>query len=287
MTTSIGILGLGAVGTLMAAHWQGLPLFALTRDGQATAARLQDGDQLLTLPLPAWQGEPLDWLVITTKAAATLPALMPWQTWLPQVKRLLLLQNGMGQHQQVAHWLQTVANTSIPELWAGISTEGGWRRDDGVIVRAGRGEILIGSLAASAPATALPDTTLVDNIEQRQRDKLAINAVINPLTAVWHCRNGELVSVPEYQQQLLALCEEVSQLYQQLGWPLSFDLRQRAVAVATATGANKSSTLQDILAGRPHELDYICGYLLQAADNAGLELPLTRALMQGLQGQQP
>lgn len=284
MTVAIGILGLGAVGTLMAHHWHSQRLFALTRHQQEACCRLEDEGSLHSLTLPAWQGEVLDWLLVTTKAAATLDALRAWQQRLPTVKRILLLQNGMGQHEQVQAWLQQQALDC--ELWAGISTEGAWRRDDGVIVRAGKGEVLIGRWD-SAPSrldepSPLPGCCYVANIHVRQREKLAVNAVINPLTALYRCRNGELLDNPDYYSHFAALCDEVTTLYQQLGWPLSFEPQERIRAVARATATNRSSTLQDRLAGRPDELAFITGYLIRQASQHGLSLPLCATLWQTL-----
>jgi 2-dehydropantoate 2-reductase len=292
-TQTIGILGLGAIGTLMAAHWQGQPLYALTRDRQKRCCQIEDNGQISRFTLPPWQGQKLHWLVITTKAAATITALQHWQSWLDRVDNLLLLQNGMGQHEQLAAWLDQQALPASPHIWAGISTEGAWRRDNGSVVRAGRGEVLIGPMPhhhhtadpangdtnAALTATAPPQTRIVDDIRLRQRQKLAINAVINPLTAKLRCCNGELIHNPDYQPLFLQLCQEISHLYQQLNWPLGFDLTERATAVAIATAANRSSTLQDHLAGRPDELDWISGYLLRAAHSAGLALPLSQQLL--------
>jgi 2-dehydropantoate 2-reductase len=291
---SIGLLGTGAVGTLMASHWRQHRVFALPRD-QASAVTLnlyipnnEAGEQQLQWALPCWQGEALDWLVVTTKAADTLSALQPWLGRLPQVKNLLLLQNGMGQQQQCADWL---TQQELPvRLWAGISTAGGYRRtannaQGSEVVYAGAGQTIAGRWCGndSEDTQLPPDIEAVSDIHNRMREKLAVNAVINPLTAILRCHNGELVSNPLYLPQLQALAAEVDNLYQQLHWPLSQDLTGRVEQVALATAANRSSTLQDILAGRTTELPYICGYLQQQAHNLGLSLPLTDRLMQQLQ----
>ncbi|UXD88448.1 ketopantoate reductase family protein [Thalassolituus hydrocarboniclasticus] len=291
---SIGLLGTGAVGTLMASHWRQHRVFALPRD-KASAVTLnlylpnnEAGEQQRQWALPCWQGEPLDWLVVTTKAADTLNALQPWLSYLPQVNNLLLLQNGMGQQQQCADWL---AQQQLPvRLWAGISTAGGYRREadnaqGSEVVYAGAGQTIAGRWSEddSEDTQLPPEIEAVSDIHNRMREKLAVNAVINPLTAILRCHNGELVSNPLYLPQLQALAAEVDNLYQQLHWPLSQDLTGRVEQVALATAANRSSTLQDILAGRTTELPYICGYLQQQAHNLGLPLPLTDRLMQQLQ----
>lgn len=290
----IGLLGLGAVGTVMAWRWRQCSLFALGREPvQARTLTLDTFDgQREQFTLPAWDGSPLDWLVITTKAGDTLPALQPWLPYLTAVKRLLLLQNGMGQHEAVAGWLQ---HQALPcELWAGVSTEGAYRLRDNSqmrVVHAGAGATQAGplmselmpELVSDSRAELPPAVTLSADIRQPMREKLAINAIINPLTSLLRCANGELVDNPGYLPRLLALADEIAGLYQALGWPLSTPLRQRAMAVATATGANRSSTLQDILAGRATELPWICGYLLHCAEEIQYPLPLTQAMYEQLQ----
>ncbi len=300
---SIGLLGMGAVGTLMASHWRQHKVFALPRDHKsvltlnlftpAAQTAEQQTAEHQQWQLPCWQGEPLDWLVLTTKAGDTLAALKPWLSHLPRVNNLLLLQNGMGQQQQCADWL---AQHRLPtKLWAGISTAGAYRRaannpQGSEVVFAGAGQTIAGRWAQENPAdndntdtTALPPgIEAVRDIPARMREKLAVNAVINPLTAVLRCHNGELVSNPLYLPQLQALAAEVADLYQQLHWPLPQDLSERVQQVAQATAANRSSTLQDILAARPTELVFICGYLQQQAQSLGLTLPLTARLMRQL-----
>lgn len=288
-TLRIGILGMGAIGTLMAWHWRQHTVSVLGRTPDTSCQRqLTLLDQTdTTFTLPSWQGETLDWLVMTTKATQTLDALAPWQHRLKQVKRLLLLQNGMGQQQEVEHWLQQHQLTC--DIWLGISTEGAFRPASGHVVYAGAGQTVVGPVneADTAGVTLPPQLQHVTDIQQRQRDKLAINAIINPLTGLLRCCNGELVSNPDYQPQLIALAAEVQALYQHLGWyrdsPSVPNLIERSQQVATATARNKSSTLQDILAERPTELPYICGYLLTIAQQQQWPMPITQRLYRELQ----
>ncbi|WP_284188338.1 ketopantoate reductase C-terminal domain-containing protein, partial [Zoogloea oryzae] len=52
----------------------------------------------------------------------------------------------------------------------------------------------------------------------------------------------------------------------------------RVAAVAAATGANRASMLQDVLAGRKTEIDAITGVLLALADRHGLPAPTHQAV---------
>lgn len=280
---SIGILGTGAIGSLMAYHWRQQQLFALPRQRHSTSISVLPqalGRPLWHAKLPYWQGQPLNWLVVCTKAADTLPALQAWQTQLSQVGNLLLIQNGMGQQQQVAEWLKQ-QGLALP-LWAGMCTEGAFRQNS-TVVYAGVGKTLVGLWPSLPSSQPLPKPLEYSaDISAALKQKLAINAVINPLTGLLKCRNGELLSNPLYREQLLALCAEISELYQALGWSLSQPLAEHAQQVAQATAQNKSSTLQDIEAGRNTELAYITGFLLEQAQAIGYSVPLSRELYRAL-----
>lgn len=283
---NIGILGLGSLGSLMAYHWQDHSLFSLPRTAQSRLkVKVNNQGDLWQAELAGWQGEPLDWLVVCTKAADTLSALQQWQSFLPQVNNILLLQNGMGQQQQTADWL-TQQQLNAP-LWVAMCTEGAYRDND-TVVYAGIGKTLIGLWPENKVSTntqannLLPHTELTQNIKQHLLSKLAINAVINPLTAYYRCKNGELVNTPILKQQLIALSEEVGGLYQALHWPLNKPLPELCQQVALATADNTSSTLQDVLANRPTELPFISGYLLEQAQAIAYDLPLTQKLYNAL-----
>jgi len=311
MTESVAILGVGAIGTVMAFWWQQRQPLACLRPtddhtalqrklsfSEVVAAQLPE-DLLATsefttastselqLSLPGWQNETLEWLLLSTKASATLPALQNIKTRLAKVKNILLLQNGMGQQQQVAEWLAEASPTT--RLWLGSSTDGAYLKenhDTPHYFYAGLGEVVVGPAETSLPASAIklpPHCQPVDNIHQRLFNKLAINAVINPLTALYRCPNGELISNPDYRERFLQLTAEVSRLGNQLQWRLVSDFEQLVESVAVRTAANRSSTLQDLDAGRATELPWILGYVLEQAQRHNIRVPIATELAQQLE----
>ena len=119
--------------------------------------------------------------------------------------------------------------------------------------------------------TVLPDVAWHNNIRAELWRKLAVNCVINPLTAIWNCPNGELRHHP---QEIMQICEEVAAVIQREGHHTSAeDLRDYVMQVIDATAENISSMLQDIRALRHTEIDYINGFLLRRARAHGIAVP--------------
>ena len=108
--------------------------------------------------------------------------------------------------------------------------------------------------------------------------KLLVNAAINPLAALFRVTNGELLSAP-HRVLLDALIAEAWPVLHAHGLALDeATAHARVHAVASATAANRASMLQDVLAGRPTEIDAITGVLFSMADAAGMEVPTHRAV---------
>ncbi len=285
----IVIAGVGALGTLMAWHCRFETLFTHNRRQQTefslqTSASASDiSPQVDTFSAPLWRGENIDWLIITTKAAATLEILSDLKDHLKNTSRILLLQNGMGQQEDASAWLER--NGINTELWVASSTEGAYKANDGTVIYAGKGQTLAGRWQPSgetARAQLPPAMKLTNDIKQVLHEKLAINAIINPLTAHYRCRNGELLTSTGKHSEFKALSIEVATLFKELNWKTGFDIQQQAEKVAAATAQNQSSTFQDVLHQRRTELPYICGYLLQHARQNGLNAPLTESLYQSI-----
>lgn len=111
--------------------------------------------------------------------------------------------------------------------------------------------------------TALPKVDYHANIQVKQWLKLAINCVINPLTAINNVSNGQ-INHPSYQSTIITILEEIIAVAQAEGVMLDLrELIQRVKLVAQATANNSSSMRCDVLANRRSEIDYINGYIHQ------------------------
>lgn len=195
----------------------------------------------------------------------------------------LTLQNGLNNRAA----LRAVLGRERVAL--GVTSQGATVIGPGVVRHAGHGPTYIGRDAALGPAqracladlatlfnTAGFDTHLVDDTDALVWGKLAVNAAINPLTALLRVPNGFLVEHEVLLDIMRRTAAEVAAVAAAQGIILADDADERAVALATAT--NRSSMLQDVERGAPTEIDAICGAVARAGAAAGVATPLNARL---------
>lgn len=134
------------------------------------------------------------------------------------------------------------------------------------------------------------EARVVGDIHRARLQKLLANVCLNPVTALFRVRNGELAKSP-YSIFAEALATEAAPVLAAEG--LSITRRQairRVMDVAKITAGNRSSMLQDVLAGRRTENDHLTGALLRLARKNRVAVPthaafhrLIRVIEQGLE----
>ena len=170
----------------------------------------------------------------------------------------------------------SLQNGLVDEVPQGISTAGAHRRRSQVVI-ATTGETLLppgfedfaDTLRAAGMAARV--STEIDRVRYL---KLLANVCINPVTALFRIRNGEVARAP-YVGITRTLASEAADV---LRVP-----RKRALAhvmkVAHATARNRSSMLQDIEARRRTEIGQLTGALLQIAARRRVEAPTHQAML--------
>jgi 2-dehydropantoate 2-reductase len=190
----------------------------------------------------------------------------------------LTLQNGLGNREALVRAL------GAGRVGLGTATAGATLLGPGWVRPGGEGEIHAEDHPRLPPLTALLSgagfsVSKTGNVESLVWGKLAINAAINPLTALLRVPNGELLERPEARELMRAVAREAAGIASAKGIRLPFDDPTGAAeSVARRTAGNTSSMLQDVLRGAPTEVDAICGGIVAAAHELGLEAPVNETL---------
>lgn len=278
----LAIVGQGAIGSLFAYYWQSLKPKILLRcllkpskelvllDGQAS--------NIHTLKEHIYQPRDtaFDILIVPIKCYQVKALINSIADWLLPSTVLLLVQNGMGG----AHLLaQAFPNNAI---YVGTSTDAVFTANEHTYQVTAYGKLAFGLFHApnhniNALAELMqtfsqyhPNANICKNVDEILFRKLAINAAINPLTAILDIKNGQLL---EHQAELEQVYQELHAIYQSLQLPFSFDdIKQSTEQVIHSTADNYSSMHQDVSFGRPTEVEGVLGFLIEQAQSADIQI---------------
>ena len=173
-------------------------------------------------------------------------------------------------------------------------------QDDGSAYRP-----LRNTVAALTNLTRLSTTWKpISHVETAMKRKLVVNSVVNPLTALLGCRNGDLLESGESMKIMKRVCFEAAEAFamqaqqEEGSWNdrekrsrtrsgfsrVSPALAPRALEeeclrVIRVTSGNISSMLSDVRLGSYTEIDYIAGYLVGLGRSFGLPMTTTTTLL--------
>jgi 2-dehydropantoate 2-reductase len=294
----IAVVGSGAMGSLFAArlaplaevtmiaHWA--PQLAALRQRGLTLeepdgrrAQLQPGTLEVTSEPAAVV--PVDVALILVKSYQIARAAGEAAMLLAPDGIVLTLQNGLGNREILG------AAVGPERALAGTTSEGATLLEPGIVRHAGRGLTYLGanqaqSARAATLATLLEEagfaTRLESNVEALLWAKVAVNAGINPLTALLGTENGFLLQHEPARELMIAAAEEAAAVAAALGCHLPLPpAGERVVQVARATAANSSSMLQDLRNRRQTEIEAITGAVVTTGATHGIATPVNDALL--------
>ena len=124
------------------------------------------------------------------------------------------------------------------------------------------------------------NTLVSKNIREAIYRKLIVNAVINPLTALFGVKNGQLPANCTRLQLMEQLFEETRTILALEEAEIAAVRFDQVLHICEATSSNSSSMLSDVLADRETEIVTINGAIVEMASHRGNEAPLNNALVQ-------
>ncbi len=208
-----------------------------------------------------------DIIILCLKSFHIASALKEISAQLQDNVTIVLAHNGMG---TLAELPQSIIDKY--NIYALLTTHGCLRTAPLTITHTGIGVTDIGLLSgfddlkqqkilSQLLNSALSPVKYHQEIRHKQWLKLAINCVINPLTAINNIENGKINNA-EYFPIVTVLLTEIVSVAGTQGIELNLtELRQAVKNVALTTAKNSSSMRCDVLANRRSEIDYINGYI--------------------------
>lgn len=293
---NITILGVGAMGTLFGSYLSASAQVTLVGSWQAQIETLQTHPLTIIQPddrtEQKWvkitsqidQAPPADIILILVKSYRTAQAAQLAARLLRPEGLVISLQNGLGNLDSLT---SVMGSKRVNQ---GVTTHGATLLAPGRLHHTGYGLTSLGISPENRVWTqrvvdlfnnAGLETRSSENIAGLVWGKLAINAGINPLTALLEVPNGTLASDEALRPIMIAAATEVASVAQAQGIVLPFaNIAEQAVQVSLATARNRSSMLQDISRAAPTEIEAICGAVTQIGQRLNIPTPINNLLFQ-------
>ena len=163
-----------------------------------------------------------------------------------------------------------------------VTTHGCFETQPFDVTHAGPGTLWVADDEAFATLSASEalNVVRVSETEMKERlwKKLAVSCVLNPLTALHSCRNGE--ALPGREDTCRAVCAEIASLD---GCPSTApDLEEAIYQCVAENAANYSSMYQDVAAGRRTEVDALSSWVVDRARGGAPESARLAAAVRAL-----
>jgi len=227
-----------------------------------------------------------DLILLSVKSADTVAVAKALSPILRPNALILSLQNGVDNCTRLRPYIVQAAFPAV--VYVAVGMQG-----PGRVKHFGRGELVIGDpeSGASSPAedslraiarvfeSAGIPCAVSPEIKHALWKKFLVNCTYNGISALGQMPYGEMVQVPQIQSLIEALTEEFIQVAQAEG----VDLSPEEAALANQTIARtmpgqRSSTAQDLARGKPTEIDYLNGVVVEIAHRHGISAPTHRAI---------
>jgi 2-dehydropantoate 2-reductase len=312
----IAILGVGAIGGLMAARLaragcevmlfsrgetaQALSAVGLlldTPDGRTIALSpdrwtvIDTNTEEFSLEKHGWA----DYAILCGKSHSIAPLCRLAEQVLTVNGLGLCLSNGIGHMEKLSNYL------GRHRVLGSSTTHGAIRIGPGEIRWTSRGHIVLGTPEDNELEPVEPRVDRLisvldecglepkwsEDIEKEIWVKLLLNVAINPVCAIAGILNGELLNDPGLFETGLAAMEEAARVATAQGVDMSdIDLAYTLEDLCRKTADNRVSMLQDLMAGRETEIDAICGEIIKRGEELGISTPRNHtlhALVKGIQ----
>lgn len=283
----IAVMGAGAVGCyyggLLARAGHEVVLIgrpvhveAIRQQGLRFEAAAFSGAVALAASVDAAAIAGADLVLCCVKSGDTERAAAEMAPYLGVTTIVLSLQNGVDNAARLSAGVGRTAQPVAVYVAAEMAGPGHVRHH-------GRGDLVIGAspeagaLAALFAAAGVP-VRVSDKVMATLWEKLVVNCALNALSAITRLPYGVLAQgagVADVINDVLAECEAVAQAD---GIAMTADSRAAVRGIIETMPGQRSSTAQDLMRGKPSEIDHLNGYVVRRGQALGIATPVNRAL---------
>ena len=300
MALKICIVGCGAIGSVFAAHLARLPDVEVhaydvseehTRAINARGVRISGAVEITAKIHATTQPReipPCDFGVFATKGIHTRAAIEQTAHIFGTTGAICSVQNGIGNEEIIAeHVKHVIRGTTFP---AGHAIAPGHVGYDI------KGDTWIGPFEpTNTPMSKVEElaglmtrsgmnTIALKDARGAQWTKLIFNASTNPVGALTLLHHGAATRFEPTGQLFNDLIAEGEAVASRLGIALHGDPRQLVQKGANAPGKHRASMLQDVIAKRETEVDFMNGAIVKGGEKLGVPTPLNKAMWQMIKG---
>lgn len=289
----IVILGAGALGSVLGGLMAraDIPVTLLDVNQahidaiNATGLRLDLDGESDTWRIPAMRPEEYsghaDLIILLTKTMHTAVALQSVERLITAGAHVLTIQNGLGNADRVAEYVPhdhiLEGSTMIPADLKGpghASTHAGMATTFKSLTPRGR------PFAEKLAELMEPvDFVLDDHADVVIWQKAAFNCALNTISALCGARVGDIANEPSAVVLAKAAADEVVDVANAKGIAAMMDAVHAKIDEALAHHKpHKASMLQDVEAGRPTEIEALCGMVEREAIAYDVHAPINKAL---------
>ena len=215
-------------------------------------------------------------IILTTKACDSAKAIKRIKKLLKKDTIILVLQNGLGNEEIVKRVAGDKAKIlrGVTAMAAEFFEPGRVRFSSGeTIIEQNEVAEEIGEILNECMLT----TRVFNDINMEVWNKLVVNCVVNPLSALFHVRNCELVSgsLKTVRHGIVRECVEVGKAE---GITFPKDLEKK-VDEKISSYTNFSSMYQDVMKGKKTEIDFLNGKVVELGRKHDIPTPVNETLV--------
>ena len=214
-------------------------------------------------------------VMICVKSGDTEQAGRQIAPYLDPACTVLSLQNGVSNAQTLS---DIIGRTVLPVVVYVASRMNG----AGVVRHEGRGDLELSGQGAQDVADVLNaagvETRVSRDVMASLWSKLVVNCAINPLSAITGLSYGMMAAQDGVPELMADIAREALSVARAEGISVPESVFETIRTIPVTMAGQHSSTAQDLMLGRPTEIDFLNGEIVKRAARLGIDVPINRTL---------